>query len=404
MNSLNCFSRILVAVLFLAGPLAASRRYFPLDVGNQWVLETRGPNRSTLNIEVLRSRTTEDHTYYFVTGYASGDMWLRVTPEGVVYSWDPATGRETKQAHTALNAAPYSSGLSGCGQAVRRGEVLIFPGSTPPLPLQYDQGGCRSFHFREEIYRWDVGLSQRTVAEADGTTKTYRLVYARLKDRVVTGDDGTLVILSDFNLGARGWLAGFSDYYPFFGEGDMAAEVALLPAEVDDSRTGFRLQSVNGYGADYFMFLKRRLGEADGLEPNQQYELSFDFVLDSNARADCETGGFAPGNSVFLKAGASAGEPLPVPNEEERLVMNIDKGSGGDGGADAGVVRSIETDQRCTELPSPYARLTASYTHPQPVQTDGRGVLWLLAGTDSGAEGLTALFYESIVARLKPVR
>lgn len=401
---LSCFTRIFLAVLFLAGPLAASRRYFPLDVGNQWVLEASGPNKSILNIEVLRSRVTDKYTYYYVTGYASRDMWLRVAPEGIVYSWDPATGRETKQAHTALDAAPYSSGLSGCSQAVRRGEVLIFPGDRPPLPLLYDQGGCRSHHFRQEIYRWDIGLSQRTVAEADGTTMTYRLVYARLKDRVVTGDDGTLVILSDFNLGARGWLAGFSDYYPFFGEGDMAAEIGPLPAEVDESRSAYRLQSANGSGADFFMFLKRRLGKVDGLEPNQQYELSFDLVLDSNARADCGTGGLAPGNAVFLKAGATPGEPLPVPNEEERLEMNIDKGSGGDGGADAGVVRSLETDQRCTELPGSYSRLIASYTHPQPAQTDDRGVLWLLVGTDSGAEGLTALFYESIVARLKPVR
>lgn len=39
-------------------------------VGNRWVLETPGPNKSILNIEVLRSPAADSHNYCYVTGYA----------------------------------------------------------------------------------------------------------------------------------------------------------------------------------------------------------------------------------------------------------------------------------------------------------------------------------------------
>jgi hypothetical protein len=383
---------------------AASQRYFPLEVGNQWVLETPGPTRQILNIEVLRSRLYNETPYYLITGYAPTDVWLRVTREGVVYSYDPATNKETKQAHTALNATPYSSSLSGCSQGVTPAESISIPGVTPPVQLNYAQGGCRGFHFRQENYRWDVGLSLRTVADGSGNTLTFRLVYAKVNGRAVTGDDGTLVLLSDFNLGARGWLAGFSDYTPGGEDGEMSAEIAVLPEEIDDTRAGFRLQSRNG-SSGYFMFLKRRLGKIEGVAPNQEYELTFDIAIDSEAPAGCSYHGLAAGDLVYLKAGVAVAEPVPAPDEGGALRMNVDKGDGGEGGADVGVVDDIDSGRECREkLRSPFVRLRRTYTHPQAVRTGEDGMLWLIAGTDSAAEGLTTVYYESIVVRLKPVR
>ncbi len=393
----------LLASLALAVSLDASQRYFPLQVGNQWVLETTGINKQILNIQVLRSGVFNEITYYFVTGYGSRDMWLRVTPEGVVYSLDRATGRETKQAHTAVNAEPYSTGLSGCNQAARLGDPGVFPGLATPVLLQYDQLGCRGFIFKQEIYRWDTGLTQRTVAEGDGSTRTYHLVYARLDGRVVTADDGSIVVLSDFKLGAHGWLSGFSDYSLDDSDREMAADLRLLPVEIDDSRTGLYTQSLNS-STGSFMFFKRIVGEADGLKPNQSYELTFDFILDSNAPSGCSGDGGAPGENVFLKAGASVTEPVPIPGEENRLAMNIDKGSQQDGGADAGVVDTIANGKACINRQVAYVQLEKSYTHWQPVRTDDRGVLWLIIGTDSAYQGPTALYYESVIARLKPVQ
>lgn len=391
----------LTAVLVMTATAWANGRYFPLAVGNQWVLETAGPQKRILNIEVLRSRITNNLTYYFVTGYGANDQWLRVTSEGIVYALDVASGRETRMAHIA-NAVPgYSSTLSGCNQGVTPPNLTIFPGTTPPLTLTYAQGGCRVTHFRQEVYRFDIGLASRTIADSDGTQRTFRLVYAKLEDRVFTVDDGTLVLLSDFDLGARGWLPGFAKYSPG-GESGRIAEPRVLPVEVDETRQGYFLQSADR-GDGSLMFLKRIVTSADGLKPNSGYELTLDLVFDSDAPSGCEGESGAPGESVLLKAGATVVEPIPVLNEENRLNMNIDAGTNPDGGADLGVVSDVANGRSCSLPRRQFVRLTKSYTHAQPVYTGEDGILWLTLAADSSYTGVSSLHIESAVFRLKPL-
>lgn len=390
------------AALFLLATAAwASARYFPLAVGNQWVLETSGPQKRILNIEVLRSRVANNFTYYWVTGYGAIGLWLRVTADGVVYALDVSSGRETRMASIA-NAVPgYTTNLSGCGQGVTPPNLTLFPGSTPPLTFTYAQGGCRVPHFRQEIYRYDIGLSSRTIGEADGTQRIYRLVYAKLADRVFTADDQPLVLLSDFNLGARGWLPGFAKYTPG-GESGRIAESRPLPVEVEEPRNGYYLESADT-GSGSFMFLKRILTQADGLKPNTGYELTLDLVFDSDAPSGCEGDAGAPGESVLIKAGASLTEPLPLLSGENRLEMNIDAGANPDGGADLGVVSDIANGRLCSLPRRQFVRLSKSYTHAQPLYTGEDGVLWLAIGADSSYTGVTGVHIESAIFRLKPL-
>jgi hypothetical protein len=53
--------------------------------------------------------------------------------------------------------------------------------------------------------------------------------------------------------------------------------------------------------------------------------------------------------------------------------------------------------------PVPYVSLTVEHTHTFTAQADAEGNLWLLVGTDSGFEGLTALYFQQIDVRLTPV-
>jgi hypothetical protein len=153
---------------------------------------------------------------------------------------------------------------------------------------------------------------------------------------------------------------------------------------------------------DMFMYLKRHISGEDGLKPNQAYELSFKIVFASNAASGCVGVGGAPGESVYLKAGASADEPVSVLGPGSALTVNIDKGQQAAGGRDAGVAGNIANGRPCEGMEQPYVRVERSYTHGV-VRTDNRGALWLVVGTDSGFEGLTGLYYETITARLTPL-
>jgi len=60
------------------------------------------------------------------------------------------------------------------------------------------------------------------------------------------------------------------------------------------------------------MFLKRRLSSADGVVVGMSYEITFKIVFASGAPTGCGGIGGAPGESVYLKAGASPAEPLAL--------------------------------------------------------------------------------------------
>jgi hypothetical protein len=45
-------------------------------------------------------------------------------------------------------------------------------------------------------------------------------------------------------------------------------------------------------------------------------------------------------------------------------------------------------------------RVRKEYAHAADVRTDDRGSMWLFFGTDSGFEGLTGLYLESITVRI----
>jgi len=209
----------------------------------------------------------------------------------------------------------------------------------------------------------------------------------------------------DFRDGVQGWEADFADY-PLSDRPDyeFEAELRELPEEVGEG-TGFWLHSHNSCD-DIFMFLKRRLGPEDGIVANQAYRLRFSITFASNAPSNCSGIGGAPGESVYLKAGASPIEPLPIFDEEYWVRMNVDKGNQASGGPAASVVGNIANGIECADLPNPdecpYVSLRRVHLHEYTVQANADGELWLLIGTDSGFEGPTGLYYQRIVVRLVP--
>lgn len=214
-----------------------------------------------------------------------------------------------------------------------------------------------------------------------------------------TGDE--LVLRWDFNEGSGGWLASFTDYGLETGDLQRLAEIRRLPEEVDSSRYGFFLQSMNR-SDDIFMFLKRPLTHEMGLEANTCYSVTIDVELLSNAPEGCFGVGGPPAEAVTLKAGVSRIEPIPT-LVGDYVDISVDKGQQVTGGRDAGVIGHIGNGRACDEDGRPFVFLHRVYHHPEVVTSRPDGTLWLLVGTDSGFEGLTELYYYSIQVTLRPL-
>jgi hypothetical protein len=202
-----------------------------------------------------------------------------------------------------------------------------------------------------------------------------------------------------FEEGTEGWRGAFADY-PSGREQDfhLVFEHRALPAEAGTRGKGLYLAGDN-LSDDLFMFLTR---EVTGLRPQASYALTFELVLASNAGSGCAGIGGAPGESVYLKAGASLTEPRGVPDAEGLVRLDVDKGVQSTGGANAQVLGNIANGlSQCPE--APYRLITRSNQGtPFLITTDERGALWLLVGTDSGFEGTTTLYYDSIRVVLEP--
>jgi len=216
----------------------------------------------------------------------------------------------------------------------------------------------------------------------------------------------TIELNYDFHRGTLGWTAGFADYSPNIGTGyELDAGLRFMPRKLTRvPKRGFYIQGHNR-SADLFMFLKRRLTTEDGIVAGQTYRIEYTITLASNAASGCAGIGGAPGESVFLKAGASPIEPITVLQSNNYLRMNVDKGNQSQSGAAASVAGNVANGILCEQASPyyPFASIQRSHQHPTNMTANAAGELWLLVGTDSGFEGLTRLYYQSIRVKLIPV-
>ncbi|HEY8468404.1 MAG TPA: hypothetical protein VIL18_02120 [Longimicrobiales bacterium] len=205
-----------------------------------------------------------------------------------------------------------------------------------------------------------------------------------------------------FTTGTHGWTPGFADYP--VGEEQSYQLVAgheELPAPLDQSRRGILL-SGNNHSDDLFMFLKRQL---TGLQPETEYDVAISVEFATNAAQGCFGVGGSEGESVVIKAGASAVEPDTVVKSEGVATMvrfNLDKGNQLEPGADAIVLGNIANSSTdCGNAPYELKTLDSA-DQELTAKTDANGRLWLFVGSESGFEAKTALYYTRIRAKLTP--
>ncbi len=192
-----------------------------------------------------------------------------------------------------------------------------------------------------------------------------------------------------FDSGAEGWTGDFADYP--VGEEDfyeLLFEYDSLPAPLDESDGALKL-SGNNHSDDLFMFVKRKVS---GLLPNTQYRVTFTLEFASNVADNTMGAGGSPGESVYIKAGATRTNPGKIPDAENFYRMNIDKDNQAQGGDDMLLLGDFSND---TNTPV-YTLKTLSNATPMTVTSDDNGELWIIAGTDSGFEATTTIYYNSI--------
>ena len=213
---------------------------------------------------------------------------------------------------------------------------------------------------------------------------------------VMAQDASTAKFTYLFNSDAEGWMAGFADLpvdhdQQFF---ELDSVHRQLPDGLHQSR-GMFMQGHNR-SADLFMYLKRRV---DGLQPNTTYDVSVSLDLATNVQAGLFGIGSAPGEGVFSQGRERRrSNPRLSEGDNRHLRMNIDKGNQSQGGEDMVVIGNVAH----SEVTGSEHRLKTLDNAGQPlsVETDGNGRVWLIVGTDSGFEGLTAIYYARIAYTL----
>ena len=220
--------------------------------------------------------------------------------------------------------------------------------------------------------------------------------------RAVSRGPATLTVADDFRNGALGWTALFADYSPVHAEiMELDSGIRPLPPELGIIGTGFYITAHNR-SDDVFMFLTKRLTPLDGIEPHQLYEVAYRIVAASNAGTGCVGIGGAPGESVYFKVGATGTEPRVQLDAMNYWRVNFDKNNQSQSGTQASVAGNIANGTDVCRGDAPFVSIERTHTHTHLVRSNEFGELWLIVGTESGFEGKTQLYYQTIEATLTP--
>jgi hypothetical protein len=205
------------------------------------------------------------------------------------------------------------------------------------------------------------------------------------------------IFTDDFTAGTDGWIGDFADY-PTDSTQTPQYQLefihTVLPDPLNTSDGALKQSGINR-SDDLFMFIKKKI---TGLEPGRNYTVDLKVDFASNAADNMVGVGGAPGEGVTIKAGAVSIEPIKIANTIENYYrMNIDKSNQSQSGMDMKVIGNFANG---TDL-NVYKIKQLNTSAPLDVRASQQGEIWLVIGTDSGFEGKTTIFYNSIQVTIK---
>ena len=180
--------RLLQVLLLLSAVGTASAYqpdYFPLQVGNQWIYRQLGVAAGpAVVVEVTEVAIFEQKPYARVTGFPSGDAWLRLEDDGRLVAWDEQTGSPRPWlAFGADVGSPFPTEVNPCnntGTIVNRAAEIRGPIGEFNYALEVSfTPSCADAGIVRDYYLPSIGLIQREETTIAGP-RLWELVYARL--------------------------------------------------------------------------------------------------------------------------------------------------------------------------------------------------------------------------------
>jgi hypothetical protein len=208
--------------------------------------------------------------------------------------------------------------------------------------------------------------------------------------------EGPVILDFDFGADGSGWQPGFVDY-PDGREADVefvGDHREMPPPYAPDMalyQRGFNLSD------DLFMYFKHRV---DGLDSDTEYETVFVLEFATNYGEDCVVG---VGAGVFLKAGASAIEPVPVLDSDNNVRLNVDKGQQQNDGDNALLLGDIRNGRPGCGADVRYStESVTSDARSVRVRPNEDGEVWLFFGSESAFESPHQVYFTHFHVEFTP--
>ena len=197
----------------------------------------------------------------------------------------------------------------------------------------------------------------------------------------------------NFISGTQGWDSLFSDY-PKGEESfyELGFAYSHLPEPLDTTVKAIRL-SGNNHSDDLLSFITTRISQ---LIPNAVYEVTFDITMASAVATNSTGIGGSP--DLALGVGGLGYEPANTVDGANWYRTNF-----------ISLLQSRESNNVMQMIGTIGVQdTTTTYTlinrnnkdNPLKLKSNEYGELWLMIGTDSGFEGITTLYFKSIIVKL----
>jgi hypothetical protein len=193
-----------------------------------------------------------------------------------------------------------------------------------------------------------------------------------------------------------GWDVGFSDYTTLTKPTDVEQGHAVVP--IPRASKALYMGATNLSG-DLLLYTYRKV---TGLIPNNSYTGQFTVTFASDAPAGCAGFGGSPGESVWL-IGAVSGTKPENRQTNQGFRLNISRGNQSTAGDSSNVIGTIGVSGiPCTGNNRQAAFKTLGPSNWIPFTTDDTGSAWILAGLDSGLEGYSRIWLQSVKFTYQP--
>ena len=204
------------------------------------------------------------------------------------------------------------------------------------------------------------------------------------------------VINIDFSDPNSGFNSGVADYTEANEDAvNFKSGISIIP-DIEHTK-GFKLRGTN-VSDDLFMYVSKPI---TGLVPGQYYVVKITTLqIATNVPAGQVGTGGAPGESVYLKAGAVGALPKTF-TKDGRVYTSFDHGIQANRGRHMAVVGNLAKSSG--SLSKDYELKTMKTKALVGVKASSKGELWLLFGSDSGFESASAFYFTNATIELTPI-